>query len=1055
MKNKLRVLLILCLVLCLCVCGVVFVACNNTPSDPDTDKDDDTDTTKETVTYTITVEDEFGNPVVNGYNSLTNKEAKVQVQMCIIEENGELGACLIPSEVNENGVGTIEVSDTSVQYEIHVLNLPLGYSYEEGTYKTEANVTEYFVTLNLATGEESEANMIVPDELGFSITVPVTVNLMEGVSVYKTTLTEERPVVYYNFVATESGKYRVSSVADVDVKVVQYSGVSANSFYGTYSLGENDNVSDTDKNFSFEFVVTNEYVTGQSTCILAVSLADGVQAEYPVSFITKMERIGDAPRDPIETKETVEATSDVAAEEVRGSIVAIPVEGVETEVVAVLGDDGYYHLGSKDGDVIYVAFGVANRLILDGNFLAANLYGDLENINVPVPAGQPGSEFNDYTKYNYVPFVTTYIDLCNSDGMYPVNEEIKLFLERFTTYKSLVPSDKEVIAENSWLYPCYTYKANIDVADAEGEGTEASPYVLDEVTSYAVSLAANETVYIKVDVAATIVFTVEDSAIKATYNGEEYSTFTADGPFTFSFTSSSAAEFDFTLEYKEGTIHAPLIIGSGQNENITIGGGETVYYTFKDGTGTYSIYTGSNSKDAVLVWDGEEYTTANGFSKVVEMTENVVFGIKNPGTTTRKFTIIIEWGARNDQPVSGSGTQLNPYVLGGEGTYDVVLAWAEGVTVSVYYTLPSGSDWEISWTDNMRVAWLVCGEDVYRNSPATLSGGVTFSFDLKGSIGTSFTMTVTEVAASSDTPSSNQLVMGNNDVVITADDIRNNGGALYTFTTTEAGDYTFTITDTNATLSVFTDDYSLSGYTNCADMDGILTLTMPAGLTVNVSAGTYDWTAGSYSIEISYAVTPPKPVSVFLNDGENSVEYNDLGAECKYMPTASGDYTFTVSDETLDVVINGTTYHGTFTVSLGAWVNYTINIRDTEGVAGTCTVTVVKVEIPADELEGSGAADDPYIIPSDADSVRLQAVTDTAAYYTFTATEAGSYTFTWAGTSTMFYGSNTEEASSEMYTFNGLPGSTSYTAELEAGETIYFFTLPFENFTAEFSIAKA
>ena len=192
-----------------------------------------------------------------------------------------------------------------------------------------------------------------------------------------------------------------------------------------------------------------------------------------------------------------------------------------------------------------------------------------------------------------------------------------------------------------------------------------------------------------------------------------------------------------------------------------------------------------------------------------------------------------------------------------------------------------------------------------------------------------------------------------------------------------------------------------------------------------------------------------------MNDGENSVEYNDLGAECKYMPIASGDYSFTVSDETLDVVINGATYHGTFTISLEAWVNYTINIRDTEGVAGTCTVTVVKVELPADELEGTGATDDPYVIPSDADSVRLQAVTDTAAYYTFTATEAGSYTFTWAGTSTMFYGSNTEEASSEMYTFNGLPGSTSYTAELEAGETIYFFTLPFENFTAEFSIAKA
>ncbi len=116
MSKYLKSLLIAGLVVCMTVClGIFAAACNN---NDDGDKGGD-DTFPSSVSVTVMLD--------------KTTPASVMVQLCAVEDNGELGLCLSPVATNKQGVATIDIDkENGKQYEIHLLGVPDGYTYVDG-----------------------------------------------------------------------------------------------------------------------------------------------------------------------------------------------------------------------------------------------------------------------------------------------------------------------------------------------------------------------------------------------------------------------------------------------------------------------------------------------------------------------------------------------------------------------------------------------------------------------------------------------------------------------------------------------------------------------------------------------------------------------------------------------------------------------------------------------------------------------------------------------------------------------------------------------------------
>lgn len=139
------------------------------------------------------------------------------------------------------------------------------------------------------------------------------------------------------------------------------------------------------------------------------------------------------------------------------------------------GDDGYYHLDSKNGPIIYVQLlsGTrANEMSIDANTRQEVSDGSIGG------GTTTRSVFDNYiteefdqatnsgvrTHTNYTQVVKSYVSYANSDGLYPVNEQIKTILETYC--QSFMNWSRY---PNYWVAACSYYGAPSD-------GTANSPY---------------------------------------------------------------------------------------------------------------------------------------------------------------------------------------------------------------------------------------------------------------------------------------------------------------------------------------------------------------------------------------------------------------------------------------------------------------------------------------------------------------------------------------------------------------------------------------------------
>lgn len=182
----------------------------------------------------------------------------------------------------------------------------------------------------------------------------------------------------------------------------------------------------------------------------------GVTADKSCTVKITVERISDATEPPVPDVVNVAVTgSPEKCAEQNGTLTLVEVDG---SVNVVLGNDGYYHIGSKNGPVLYVNLAktlkrVAEAAIKDLPKQMINGQEIGESVFI-FTAEYDANGFATLIK-NYNTVVSTYGALCNSDGVYAVNQDLYDFLHFYGNKCFGIGdlSDKSL----AWLLPCQYY----------------------------------------------------------------------------------------------------------------------------------------------------------------------------------------------------------------------------------------------------------------------------------------------------------------------------------------------------------------------------------------------------------------------------------------------------------------------------------------------------------------------------------------------------------------------------------------------------------------------
>ena len=129
--------------------------------------------------------------------------------------------------------------------------------------------------------------------------------------------------------------------------------------------------------------------------------------------------------------------------------------------------DGKYHLDNENGYVLYAKISTPSQFI-------DKAFTEVES------AGSNALTLDNGTK-DYTNFIATYADYCNDDGVYPVTNELKTFLEFYFIFSSSwITSICETIIdeEYGWLFAVGYYANEEDLYDkpTSGLGTEEDTY---------------------------------------------------------------------------------------------------------------------------------------------------------------------------------------------------------------------------------------------------------------------------------------------------------------------------------------------------------------------------------------------------------------------------------------------------------------------------------------------------------------------------------------------------------------------------------------------------
>ena len=466
--------------LALVCCALALVCCtgNKDPQSTTTTKTDSGDPQSGSAEYKVSVVDYAGRSVkdviVNIKQGSENKAMKVQ---------------------SADSVSfTLERGDYSVE-----LAFPGGQSYYYDASKCTLSAEKTSLEIKLYT-------LPTQKETIFAVTDKITDHapfeayfITEGGS-YVQLSTDKR--TFFLFAPTHGGTYKVGCLEE--------SGVTLGYYGSTFNVMAN-NMAEKDGN-ALVLDVQNSMVGGVWVI--------GVDSEQSSCVLT-LDRIGD-PATLVENEPWIPYTESKPVDFYESSANRVwedfqYIDLKDDNVKAVYNEeDGVYHLGSKDGPVIYIALGKDTKYIdsiktiCESQRMGVYVYDDKGNFVCK-------QSFNElFMQYDF--------------GTVPLTEKlayaIKSFGDKnqwwnFESQSHIFPDDyMTIVRENAWLFACGTFGGCTD-SDA---GSQSSPIQVSSEEGAKLYIEGGETLF--VSLAETnnreLVITGVNSKITVIYNGREY-----------------------------------------------------------------------------------------------------------------------------------------------------------------------------------------------------------------------------------------------------------------------------------------------------------------------------------------------------------------------------------------------------------------------------------------------------------------------------------------------------------------------------------------------------
>ena len=347
--------------------------------------------------------------------------------------------------VNKDGIVKKELPKSDYSIELVFTNSSVNshYDKESATLSADKTSTE-IVLMNGVSGEPTSlyANSLVSGEnkeyQAYNIEVGSTYASLEA---------KERN--YFLFVPKESGTYEFS--VDNSENVIGYYG--APHFVQSASAAEV-------KDNKFTISVSNSNIGGEGggTSTFVIGVDGGKEASNCVISIVRVgeaeHSISDEPWTEYKTTCDIKPFSlELAAGE---SLTYVNIEGETDDYVFVKSEvDGYYHLGTADGPIIYVHLGEGAPYVS----LQTVIMGDGFAGGAPIRKYFFDENDNFVKKEDYTDILTTYFENMDQDlYIYPLNDDIIYIIqngcEGWWTESSPDYIFDDCNSEIGWMFAC-------------------------------------------------------------------------------------------------------------------------------------------------------------------------------------------------------------------------------------------------------------------------------------------------------------------------------------------------------------------------------------------------------------------------------------------------------------------------------------------------------------------------------------------------------------------------------------------------------------------------
>lgn len=457
-----------------------------TSADGPTDDTPVDDTPTDTTPFTVTLVDQDGESYVDtdGMQAQWKKgESEIHRADFVYDET--------------TGKSTAQITGLDGDYTVTILGLSTKYMYDANAY-TASNLNRdtvievfKFIKTNTRNGSDEYNNAKKISRLG----------------AYTATLTAKQSYVFFEFTPPRAGTYYIDTICDTTANNINpsfavYTGNVGAKYYSHDIVGGATENTYT-RNVRFEITVLPESVGQVFTFKVTATHRDGAN-KYPydvnflVRYVSNAESTEKVPKTVIEPDyDALEARGDIINPTGKITYPEIKVsDGVyifDGDMFGLNEDDGFYHVyneatGKYDGPIVYAKIRAKVRFFYDYTPQGSTIPNEVAFV-----AGYPPEDPNknpvisinvlsdnlgnlEEGTEDYNGFITAYASYINydtnPDGVYPVTEELREFLNKFsasqryfmdgngwaeTTAEADFGYKIYAAEEDQWLFACCYY----------------------------------------------------------------------------------------------------------------------------------------------------------------------------------------------------------------------------------------------------------------------------------------------------------------------------------------------------------------------------------------------------------------------------------------------------------------------------------------------------------------------------------------------------------------------------------------------------------------------